>query len=159
MEGCRFLPKLNNEYANKRNSTYKERLSSLQNMVLIMFEHDTVLIPRETSWFGYYADGTFSPVLPTQQTALYMEDWIGLKTLDDAGRVKYLSVPGKHLGISRDDMKKHVAPYLVDKLPANIDEPVSNSRGFSSAWDVGANKVEQTDDVPLLSPFRIELNE
>ncbi|KAK6117458.1 hypothetical protein DH2020_048785 [Rehmannia glutinosa] len=112
---CRFLPKLNNELPEERNATYKERFTSLQNLVLIMFEHDTVLIPKETSWFGYYPDGAFNPVLTPQQTDLYTEDWIGLKTLDDAGRLKYISVPGNHLGISKPDMKKCVVPYLEDE--------------------------------------------
>ncbi|KAL5973182.1 hypothetical protein ACLOJK_037209 [Asimina triloba] len=115
LRGCRFLPKLNNELPGERNTTYKERFSSLQTLVLIRFEEDTVLIPRETSWFGYYPDGSFSTVLPAQQTKLYVEDWIGLKTLDEAGRVKFVSVPGNHLGISRADMKKHIVPYLEDK--------------------------------------------
>lgn len=48
------------------------------------------------------------------QTKLYSEDWIGLKTLDEAGLVKFVEVAGNHLGISTDDMKKHVVPYLQD---------------------------------------------
>ncbi|KAG2550510.1 hypothetical protein PVAP13_9KG335500 [Panicum virgatum] len=112
LKGCRFLPKLNNEIPSERNSTYKERFSSLENLVLIMFEDDAVLIPRETAWFGYYPDGAFNPVLPPQETKLYTEDWIGLKTLDEAGRVKFVSVPGGHLRISRSDMKKYIVPYL-----------------------------------------------
>ncbi|KAI7988378.1 Palmitoyl-protein thioesterase 1 [Camellia lanceoleosa] len=115
LESCRFLPKVNNELPDKRNSTYKERFSGLQNLVLIMFKHDTVLIPKETSWFGYYPDGAFDPVLPPQQTQLYIEDWIGLKTLDDAGKVQYISVPGKHLGISKSDAQKYIVPYLEDE--------------------------------------------
>ncbi|PON33621.1 Palmitoyl protein thioesterase [Trema orientale] len=114
LEHCRFLPKLNNEIPGQRNSTYKKRFGSLHNLVLIMFERDTVLIPKETSWFGYYPEGAFKPVLPPQQTKLYTEDWIGLKTLDEAGRVKYINVSGGHLGISKSDMKKHVVPYLID---------------------------------------------
>lgn len=95
-KGCRFLPRLNNEIASERNTTYKERFSSLENLVLIMviiflrasyfiakyiinffllkltlfteqFEHDTVLIPKETSWFGYYPDGAFTPILPANE--------------------------------------------------------------------------------------------
>lgn len=53
------------------------------------------------------------------QTKLYTEDWIGLKTLDEAGRVHFISVPGKHLGISEADMKKHVVPYLNGKTSRN----------------------------------------
>ncbi|KAF5734923.1 hypothetical protein HS088_TW15G00420 [Tripterygium wilfordii] len=115
MEKCKFLPQLNNELPDQRNSTYKERFTSLQNLVLVMFEQDNVLIPRETSWFGYYPDGSFDPVLPPQETKLYKEDWIGLKTLDDAGKVHYYNVSGGHLGISESDMKKYVVPFLVDK--------------------------------------------
>ncbi|XP_057477615.1 uncharacterized protein LOC130765259 isoform X2 [Actinidia eriantha] len=112
LEKCRFLPKLNNELPDERNATYKERFSSLQNLVLIMFEQDTVLIPKETAWFGYYQDGAFDLILPPQQTKLYVEDWIGLKTLDIAGRVKFISVPGFHLRISDGDAKQYVVPYL-----------------------------------------------
>ncbi|CAN6288769.1 unnamed protein product [Urochloa humidicola] len=122
LKGCRFLPKLNNEIPSERNATYKERFSSLENLVLIMFEDDAVLIPRETAWFGYYPDDAFDPVLPPQKTKLYTEDWIGLKTLDEAGRVKFVSVPGGHLRISRSDMKKYIVPYL--KLDASSKQSI-----------------------------------
>lgn len=36
LKGCKFLPKLNNEIINKRNSTYSKRFASLENLVLIM---------------------------------------------------------------------------------------------------------------------------
>ncbi|KAF8740634.1 hypothetical protein HU200_013795 [Digitaria exilis] len=115
LKSCRFLPKLNNEIPGERNATYKERFSRLENLILIMFQNDAVLIPRETAWFGYYPDGAFDPILPPQKTKLYEEDWIGLKALDEAGRVKFVSVAGGHLGISKGDMKKHIVPYLADK--------------------------------------------
>ncbi|GAB2274199.1 hypothetical protein Dimus_008967 [Dionaea muscipula] len=115
LKKCRFLPRLNNELQGERNVTYKQKFTSLQNLVLIMFEDDSVLIPKETAWFGYYPDGAFSPVIPPKQTRLYMEDWIGLKALDGGGRVKFISVPGDHLGISQSDIKKYVVPYLGSK--------------------------------------------
>lgn len=52
------------------------------------------------------------------QTKLYKEDWIGLKTLDEAGKVKFINVSGNHLQISESDMKKYVAPYLEEEAPA-----------------------------------------
>ncbi|KAE8679492.1 putative ubiquitin-protein ligase [Hibiscus syriacus] len=76
LQGCRFLPKLNNEINGMRNSTYKERFASLQNLVLIMFEDDTVLVPKETSWFGYYPDGLRSYIACTRDQALQGRlDW------------------------------------------------------------------------------------
>lgn len=151
LEGCRFLPKLNNEIIDKRNSTYKERFSSLQNLVLIMFEHDTILIPKETAWFGYYPDGSFSSVLPANETELYTEDWIGLKTLDEAGKVKFISVPGNHLAISRSDMKTYMVPYLEDQAstqPVIIDS--SSHRGSSSIQNFVVELVGLTKNRPLL---------
>ncbi|KAJ0717233.1 putative palmitoyl-protein hydrolase [Helianthus annuus] len=112
-EGCKFLPKLNNEF--EKNATYKERFSSLQNLVLIMFDKETVLVPKETSWFGYFPDGAWDPILPAQETRLYIEDWIGLRTLDEAGRVKFVNVSGRHLDISDDDMKEYIVSYLIDE--------------------------------------------
>nr|XP_010919692.1 palmitoyl-protein thioesterase 1 [Elaeis guineensis] len=145
LEGCRFLPKLNNEIPSERNSTYKERFSSLQTLVLIMFEQDSVLIPRETSWFGYYPDGNFTPVLSPQQTTLYIEDWIGLRALDEAGRVKFISVQGGHLRISDSDMQKYIVPYLNDNR---------RSPKFSvSQWFLWAMKdrVRSLEETSLLS--------
>lgn len=63
------------------------------------------------------------------QTKLYTEDWIGLKALDDAGRVKFISVAGNHLGISKADMKKYVVPYLESKLSTGFYSNHEFSRG------------------------------
>ncbi|XP_047320273.1 palmitoyl-protein thioesterase 1-like [Impatiens glandulifera] len=112
LNGCKFLPMLNNEIPSQRNLTYKSRFTSLENLVLIMFEDDLILVPKETSWFGFYPDGKFEPVLPPQKTKLYEEDWIGLKMLADSGRVKFISVGGAHIDLSFDDMLRYVVPYL-----------------------------------------------
>ncbi|XP_056864994.1 uncharacterized protein LOC130511666 isoform X1 [Raphanus sativus] len=109
----KYLPKLNNERPDQRNSTFKDRFVSLHNLVLVMFQNDTTLIPKETSWFGYYSDDGFDSLLSTQQTKLYREDWIGLKALDAVGKVKFVSVSGDHLMISYKDVVKYVVPYLM----------------------------------------------
>ncbi|XP_010275410.1 PREDICTED: palmitoyl-protein thioesterase 1 isoform X2 [Nelumbo nucifera] len=120
LEGCKFLPKLNNELPNERNSTYKERFSSLENLILIM-------------------------------TKLYTEDWIGLKTLDDAGRVKYISVPGNHLAISKAGMKKYIVPYLENQTSTNIGIRGSSSfRRPSSIWSCIKELVGPIQNRPLL---------
>ncbi|KAJ4866413.1 alpha/beta-Hydrolases superfamily protein [Raphanus sativus] len=112
LEHSKYLPKLNNERPDQRNSTFKDRFASLHNLVLVMFLNDTILVPRETSWFGFIVDGGVDTIAVAQLTALYIEDWIGLKALDDAGKVKFVSVPGDHLMIGFDDTVKYVVPYL-----------------------------------------------
>ncbi|XP_058211949.1 uncharacterized protein LOC131324110 isoform X5 [Rhododendron vialii] len=151
MKGCKFLPELNNEHVNHTNTTYKERFASLENLVLIMFEQDKVLVPKETSLFGYYPDGTWSTVLPAQETKLYTEDWIGLKTLDEAGKVKFINVSGGHLHISTSDMLKYIVPYLEDD-ESSIQQPVTKSyhSWLSSIWNFIKELVGFTEDRILL---------
>ncbi|KAM1450452.1 hypothetical protein ACFX2I_037688 [Malus domestica] len=110
-----------------------------------MFEHDTVLIPKETAWFGYYEDESFKSILSPQQTDLFTEDWIGLRNLDEAGRVMYISVAGGHLGISTSDMKKHVVPYLqVSASMMDGNKKASYTRAITPDFDDRAS----TGDVP-----------
>ncbi|KAG5565404.1 hypothetical protein RHGRI_001336 [Rhododendron griersonianum] len=151
IEGCKFLPDLNNEHVNHTNSTYKEQFVSLENLVLIMFEQDKVLVPKETSLFGYYPDGSWSTVLPAQETKLYTEDWIGLKTLDEAGKVKFINVSGGHLDISTSDMLKYIVPYLEDD-ESSIQRPVMKSyhSWLSYIWNFIKELVGFTEDRILL---------
>ncbi|CAK9149398.1 unnamed protein product [Ilex paraguariensis] len=148
LKGCKFLPKLNNEIV--RNSTYKERFTSLENLVLIMFEDDSVLVPRETSWFGYFPDGSWDTVLPAQETKLYIEDWIGLKTLDEAGKVKFINVSGNHLEISQSAMREYIVPYLVDDESIKPRRTDSSLIWLSSLWNFFGELLGVTDKCPLL---------
>ncbi|KAB1225164.1 Palmitoyl-protein thioesterase 1 [Morella rubra] len=154
LKGCKFLPKLNNEINTTRNSTYKERFASLETLVLIMFEQDSVLVPKETSWFGYYPDGAFDPILPAQETLLYIEDWIGLKILDEAGKVKFINVTGGHLEISDSDMKKHIVPYLEDEASLHMmATETSFYTRLSSIWNFMLDLFGLAQDQPLLRPM------
>ncbi|KAA8515858.1 hypothetical protein F0562_019037 [Nyssa sinensis] len=150
IQGCKFLTKLNNEVSDHMNTTYKERFTSLENLVLIMFEQDKVLIPKETSWFGYYPKGSWSTVLPAQETPLYSEDWIGLRTLDKAGKVKFINVSGSHLQISQSDMKKYILPYLKDKSAKQPTITESSLKWSSSIWNFIKELVGLTKDGPML---------
>jgi hypothetical protein len=48
-----FLPDINNELPAK-NTTYKDNLASLERLVLFKFSKDLIVVPRESSWFGFY---------------------------------------------------------------------------------------------------------
>lgn len=71
------------------------------------------------------------------QTKLYKEDWIGLKTLDEEGKVKFISVAGNHLGISGSDMKKYVVPYLEDDAKSgNTREEEEEKEASSKGMEI-----------------------
>ena len=122
-----FLADINND-RDIKNPLYKENLASLSKFVMFRFKDDTMVVPRDSAWFGWF-NGT--QLLMMNETALYkvrrlygicnpfdtgcvltlacmmcfgdrtgrrmcagllsvfeilQEDWIGLRTLDEAGK-------------------------------------------------------------------------
>jgi palmitoyl-protein thioesterase len=110
-----FLPDINSDIT--INPTYKENIMKLNNLVLVMFAEDTVVVPKESSWFGFFPDNDLSKIIPYNQTQLYIEDRIGLKSLDEAGKLKFDSCPGNHMKFTMDWFTQHVTvPYLTNEI-------------------------------------------
>jgi len=79
--------------------------------MFVMFADDTVVYPRESEWFGELEiDGS---VTPMEKTDLYKQDTIGLKKLNEAGRVQLISWPGQHLEMSDALIDKDLIPFLM----------------------------------------------
>ncbi|XP_011697667.1 PREDICTED: palmitoyl-protein thioesterase 1 [Wasmannia auropunctata] len=95
-----FLAEINNENGN--NTEYKDNLQKLRALVLVKFENDTMVEPVETEWFGFYKPGQAEEVQKLQQSELYQQDWLGLRAMEDAGKVYYHSLPGDHLQFTAD---------------------------------------------------------
>jgi palmitoyl-protein thioesterase len=75
-----------------------------------MFSNDTMIFPKETSWFHQYqADGT---ILPVTETDFYKNDNIGLKVLNEAGKVKFEEFPGDHLQFTDEQVHNIIVPFL-----------------------------------------------
>ncbi|KAI8973197.1 palmitoyl protein thioesterase [Mycotypha africana] len=106
-----FLPDINNE--NDRNETYKENLSALDKFVMIRFDQDVMIKPSFTAWF--WREQENHDLLPLKNQKQYTEDWLGLKSLNDRGRLEFLVCPGQHMQI-RDEylVKQVIEPYLKD---------------------------------------------
>ncbi|CAN7946042.1 unnamed protein product [Ixodes hexagonus] len=105
-----FLADINNE--RYKNETYKQNLLKLQNFVLVIFDDDSVVVPRNSSWFGYYPENDDETIVPLQQQRIYIEDWIGLKQLDESGRLIFLSTPGDHIQIEMKWFIDNIIKYL-----------------------------------------------
>nr|XP_027221193.1 LOW QUALITY PROTEIN: palmitoyl-protein thioesterase 1-like [Penaeus vannamei] len=107
-----FLADINN--AEVINESYRENLKKLENFVMVKFEEDSMVVPPESEWFGFYSPGQDSQVLPLQQTQLYIEDRLGLKEMDEAGKLHFLSLAADHLNF--DD--QWFLEEIVDKFVA-----------------------------------------
>ena len=109
-----FLPYVNNEKA--PTETYKERLTSLTNFGMFMWDSDTVVHPKESEWFGAYDERRH--VVMLRDSTLYKEDTIGLKTLDEAGKLFFYHGAGDHMNLLPEYIDDYLAPLLLNQTPA-----------------------------------------
>jgi palmitoyl-protein thioesterase len=103
LEFSNFLADINNERTLK-NQTYKENLEKLERFIMYMFEDDTTVVPKQSSWF---ADVNGTEVTELRKRDIYKDDWIGLKALDEKGGLVFETTPGGHM-------------TLTDKLLAKV---------------------------------------
>lgn len=107
-----FLADINNE--NSINETYRNNLLALDNMVLVEFLQDHVVVPRETSLFGFYASGQSKQMIPLENSRLYKEDRLGLRELNSSGRLHMISLPGDHLQFRISWFMKNLASVYLE---------------------------------------------
>jgi len=51
-------------------------------------------------------------VLPLNQTDFYKTDLIGLRALEEAGKVQYVEFPGEHLQFTEAQIDAIIVPFL-----------------------------------------------
>lgn len=129
LAGNVFLPGLNNELEDSREPPYADRLRSLSALALFRFANDSTLVPRDSAWFSVQAPGG---LLPLQSQPLYVEDWLGLRALDYAGRLYFREVPGEHMQFSLDWFDDNVIrPFLTESTApplAAVDGALSSAQ-------------------------------
>jgi palmitoyl-protein thioesterase len=106
-----FLADINNERETV-NPLYKKNFVQLNAVALILAELDRIVIPKESEHFGYFALGNDTTIVPMNQTRIYQQDLFGLKTLDEAGRLHFFSVPCGHQNMPRDVCKNVTWPII-----------------------------------------------
>ncbi|KAG0005951.1 hypothetical protein BGZ80_000012 [Entomortierella chlamydospora] len=112
LERSIFLPDINNELVLK-NAAYAERLSSINKFVMFMFLEDITVKPKETSWFGFQDDN--GDVIDLEDQDQYKEDWLGLRTMDEAGKLIFDILEGEHMQFSLEDFTEKITiPYLLE---------------------------------------------
>ncbi|KAF9953308.1 hypothetical protein BGZ70_000301 [Mortierella alpina] len=117
LERSIFLPDINNELAIK-NSTYAKRLTSINKLVMFMFKDDLTVKPKETAWFGFEDEN--GEIIDLEDQDQYKQDWLGLKTMDHAGKLVFDILEGEHMQFSLEDFTgKITKPYLLEVEDGN----------------------------------------
>merc|ERR1712151_37972 len=70
-----ILADLNN-VGETKNEQYKQRMSQLDAMVMIMFSEDTMVIPKETAHFGFFKDSKRQEIVALEDIDVYHSDLI-----------------------------------------------------------------------------------
>ena len=61
------------------------------------WRQDTVIIPPVSAHFGFYKEGQNKQTQDLKSLPLYKEDWLGLKTLDQQGKLHFKEMEGDHM--------------------------------------------------------------
>jgi len=95
-----FLADINQE--NEVNEEYKANLQKLNAFVMVKFNNDSMVVPRESQWFGFYRPMSTRRINSLQQSALYKQDKLGLAAMDKAGKLHFLDLDSDHLQFSNE---------------------------------------------------------
>ncbi|CAE6466682.1 unnamed protein product [Rhizoctonia solani] len=129
-----FLADINSEIPDAAEKLYKKNLASLDALVLVLFSEDKTVVPKESGWFGSYKPVNLSEpdamgdevIVPMRQQPIYKDDRIGLRTLDEAGKIHFKACEGAHMRISDDCWKPLVLKYCGDRRGGESDEDISD---------------------------------
>jgi len=113
---CVFLPDINNAKNGSINQQYKQNLISLNSFTMVKFLNDTMVQPKESEWFGFYKAGQDQVTIPYNETNLYIQDLIGLKTLDQQKKLSFLSCIGEHLQFTEEWFVQNIIPLLNNTI-------------------------------------------
>lgn len=108
LKGATFLPDLNNE---RGNGLKRGNFSELEQALFVKFDSDTMIIPKETAWFGYY-DNDGTTLIKLEDSDFYKSDYIGVRKLNEDKKVLFVTFQGDHLQFSHDEIDQYIIPAL-----------------------------------------------
>ena len=97
--------------------TYAANLAQLDALVLVLFTEDRTVVPKESAWFGSYREeeeggGEEKAIVSMREQPLYVEDWIGLRALDESGRVVLELCEAEHMHLLPECWQPLVEKYV-----------------------------------------------
>lgn len=112
VHGSHYLAEINNE-GEEKNPDYKTNLENLENFVMVKWRSETTVEPMESSHFEFYIAGSENEILPLRESDIYKDDWIGLKTLDESGRLHFLVSEGDHMHLDRPWFTENIVKVFL----------------------------------------------
>ena len=111
-----FRYKFDQEYYNEHNTFLKmlnKRFSSLEKVKLIKSKSDSVIVPRESSWFMFY-DTEGKNIVPLQESRFYKDDFIGLRKLNEEGKLTFVEFRDEHVIYNIVEYWEEIVDFFLD---------------------------------------------
>ena len=115
----RMLADVLNEKDTK-NATVANNFKALNSMMMIEATEDTMIEPKESEQYGMWDWGTSgkkAPIVALRDSEGYKGDFIGLQTLDKAGKLHSSQFVGEHIRFNNSYWDSVVLPYFNNYLP------------------------------------------
>ncbi|WBW71703.1 palmitoyl protein thioesterase/ dolichol pyrophosphate phosphatase fusion protein Pdf1 [Schizosaccharomyces osmophilus] len=123
LENSQFLARINNEIDHEDMSLYKEKMEQLEKFVLITFATDSIISPVESCGFGWKDEESGAPI-PMKEHFGYVNNILGLKTLDQQDKITSLYYPGFHLQLTEKQVDELIRTYLKDDTSTIIQQEI-----------------------------------
>jgi palmitoyl-protein thioesterase len=78
----------------------------------VKFLRDSMVTPHESEHFGFYASDNVSHIVPLRESALYINDLLGLKEMDEQSRLIFLESDTDHLQFTEQWFIDQIVPFL-----------------------------------------------
>lgn len=114
-EFSNFLCDVNNENPATFSMEAKKRFKGLEKLVLIKFDRDTTLVPKESAFFQEVSAMT-GQIVDFENTRFYREDLMGLKELHDDNKIDFYTVDDEHMRFLDEFFVDIVGKYFGDGL-------------------------------------------
>ena len=107
-----FLKMLNNEN-DEKDEEIKRRFSNLEKVKLIKSKDDSVIVPRDSSWFMFY-DFEGKEIVPLEESQFYKKDFIGLRKLNEEGKVIFATFRDEHVIYNIVEYWEEIVAFFED---------------------------------------------
>lgn len=114
-EYSNFLCAVNNENPDTFSEAAKERFKRIEKLVLIKFEQDTTLVPKESAFFQEISAIT-GQIVDFEKTRFYKADLMGLQELHKDNKIDFYSVDDQHMRFLDEFFVDIVGKYFGDGL-------------------------------------------
>ena len=107
-----FLKMLNNDYEVKDPEIIR-RFTALEKAKFIKAKRDSVIVPRDSSWFEFY-DYDGKTIVPLEESDFYINDYIGLRKLDEQGKVSFVEIDQEHVLYNMKEYRDEILQFFLD---------------------------------------------